>query len=136
MLSFDARASSAVTTPVNPERRFLLRHVQFDKTIARAAGHNIYDADGVAYLDALAQYGALPFGHDPPAIWQRLLRAHEREEANFVQPLLSPLPDELAHKLLSVLPKGMRYVTYVNSGTEATDGRPSSRWCAPRRSGH
>lgn len=121
MVSSDRKTGQLASTPVNPERRFLLQHIRFDKVIVRAAGHYLYDDAGTEYLDALAQYGALPFGHNPHAIWERVLRAERLSEAGFVQPLLSPQADELAHKLLAVLPASMRYVTYVNSGTEATE---------------
>lgn len=121
MASFRRGTDQPTSTPVNPERRFLLQHIRFDKLIVRAAGHYLYDEAGTEYLDALAQYGALPFGHNPRAIWDRVLKAERCSEAGFVQPLLSPHADELAQKLLDVLPATMRYVTYVNSGTEATE---------------
>jgi acetylornithine/succinyldiaminopimelate/putrescine aminotransferase/predicted amino acid dehydrogenase len=106
---------------VNPERRFLLKHIRFDKFVVKAQGHYLFDDTGCAYLDALAQYGALPFGHNPPAIWERLMQARQDSAPGFVQPLLSRHADELAAKLLAVLPPSMRYVTYVNSGAEATE---------------
>ena len=74
-------------TALNPDRRFLLRHICFDKTIVRAQGHYLYDEAGTAYFDALSQYGALPFGHNPPRIWARIdeVRVFRRlrEDADF-----------------------------------------------------
>lgn len=117
----NATALTSAGAPVNPERRFLLQHIRFDRQIVRAVGHYLYDDAGVAYLDALAQYGAMPFGHNPAAIWERVRSVHEASEPSFVQPLLSPRADELAKKLLDVMPASMAYVTYVNSGAEATE---------------
>lgn len=114
-------ARAGVRTPVNPERRFLLKHIRLDRQIVRAAGHYLYDDAGVAYLDALAQYGALPFGHNPAAIWERVRAVHDASEPSFVQPLPSLRADELAKKLLGLMPTSMAYVTYVNSGAEATE---------------
>jgi 4-aminobutyrate aminotransferase-like enzyme len=57
--------SLAAQTALNPQRRFLLEHIGFDKTIVRAEGHHLIDQQGNRYLDALAQYGAVPFGHNP-----------------------------------------------------------------------
>ena len=107
-------------TALNPERRFLLHHVGFDKTIVRAEGNYLIDQDGVRYLDALAQYGALPFGHNPPAIWDRLDEVHRSSEPSFVQPLLNAGAEDLGRRLLCLLPH-MNRVTFVNSGAEATE---------------
>jgi len=120
-MGFKSAGRGECGVPINPERRFLLQHIRFDKPIVRAAGHYLYDEAGVAYLDALAQYGALPFGHNPSVIWDSVFRAHRASEPSFVQPLLSPRADELGHKLLSLMPATMKYVTYVNSGAEATE---------------
>lgn len=120
-MDFKSAGRGECGVPINPERRFLLQHIRFDKQIVRASGHYLVDETGVAYLDALAQYGALPFGHNPSAIWDRVFQAHRASEPSFVQPLLSPRADELGHKLLSLMPASMKYVTYVNSGAEATE---------------
>ena len=37
-----------------------------------AAGYRLFDAEGREYLDFLSQYGALPFGHNPPELWEAL----------------------------------------------------------------
>jgi acetylornithine/succinyldiaminopimelate/putrescine aminotransferase/predicted amino acid dehydrogenase len=107
-------------TALNPERRFLLNHVGFDKTIVRAQGNWMVDADGVRYLDALAQYGALPFGHNPAFLWQSLEQIRTEEQPSFVQPLLNAGAETLAHQLVSLCPHLAR-VTFVNSGAEATE---------------
>lgn len=98
----------------------MLHHVGFDKIIVRASGNWIYDQQGICYLDALAQYGALPFGHNPPFLWQSLEQVRLASEPSFVQPLLNEASETLAHRLLMLCPHLSR-VTFVNSGAEATE---------------
>src|SRR5262249_33857847 len=73
------------------------------------------------YLDFLAQYGALPFGFNPPAIWAAIEQVHRRMEPSFVQPSALDAAGELARRLIAVAPTGLRYVTFANSGAEAAE---------------
>jgi acetylornithine/succinyldiaminopimelate/putrescine aminotransferase len=106
---------------LNPDRRFLLAHIQFDKPIVRARGHYLHDADGNTYLDFLAQYGAVPFGHNPCVLWDAVLGARANDEPSLVQPLISPAAETLAAKLVAVSPCGPGYVTFTNSGAESVE---------------
>ncbi|HTT39742.1 MAG TPA: aspartate aminotransferase family protein [Burkholderiales bacterium] len=106
---------------LNPDRRFLLAHIQFDKPIVRASGHYLYDEHGNAYLDFLAQYGAIPFGHNPPALWDAVTRVRIHQEPSLVQPLISPAAETLAAKLVAHSPCGPGYVTFTNSGAESVE---------------
>ena len=114
-------SACANTSALNPERQFLLKHIGFDKSIVRAHGHYFYDADGKAYLDFLAQYGAVPFGHNPKALWDTIHRHGDEQQPGFVQPLLAPAAEELAQMLTRLAPGRMRYATFVNSGAEAVE---------------
>lgn len=120
-------------TALNRERLFLLHHIRFDKTVVRAQGHYLFDDKGQRYLDALSQYGALPFGHNPPRLWQRLRQIEARGEPSFVQPLLNPGAEALARRLLSLAPANMRHVTFANSGAEATEVAIKLARCRTRR---
>jgi acetylornithine/succinyldiaminopimelate/putrescine aminotransferase len=106
---------------LNPDRRFLLEHIRFDKPIVRAEGHYLYDAEGDAYLDFLAQYGAVPFGHNPYRLWDAVWRVWVNREPSLVQPLISPAAEALAALLSEVSPSGPGYVTFTNSGAEAVE---------------
>ena len=108
-------------TRLNPDRRFLLAHIQFDKPIVRALGHYLYDVDGNEYLDFLAQYGAIPFGHNPPVLWDAVLGVWTNNEPSLVQPLISPAAERLAADLIAVSPCGPGYVTFTNSGAESVE---------------
>ena len=80
---------------LNPDRRFLLEQIQFDKTVRRARGHYLYDERGNAYLDFLAQYGAVPFGHNASLLWEAIDRVRRNDEPALVQPLISPAAEAL-----------------------------------------
>ncbi len=54
---------------VNPHLGELLHTVQLDKRFVRGEGAWLWDAEGRRYLDFIAAYGALPFGFNPPRIW-------------------------------------------------------------------
>ncbi len=111
---------ASAQTALNPQRRFLLEHIGFDKTIVRAEGHHLIDQYANRYLDALAQYGAVPFGHNPAFLWDALLQLRASAQPGFVQPLLNSGAESLASKLVSMLP-GMARVTFVGTGAEATE---------------
>jgi len=117
-------ASTTVSTTasaLNPERRFLLQHIGFDKRIVGARGHYYIDEHGQQYLDFLAQYGAVPFGHNAPAVWDCIRQHGEQAHAALTQPLMSPVAETLAARLVQLAPGGMRHCTFVNSGAEAVE---------------
>lgn len=108
-------------TSVNPELGRLLGQMGMDKTFVRGEGSWLWDEKGQKYLDFLAQYGALPFGFNPPRIWAALNAVRDSGEPSFVQPSYLNAAGELAERLLAVAPPGMAYVTFANSGTEAVE---------------
>lgn len=109
------------TEYVNPHLGQLLEQINLDKHFVRGEGLYLYDADGTRYLDFIAAYGALPFGFNPPAIWQALQRVAEQGEPSFVQPSSLEAAGELARRLVELAPPGIRYATFTNSGTEAVE---------------
>ena len=58
------------TEYLNPYLGELLHNVALDKTFVRGEGCYLYDDHGNGYLDCIAAYGALPFGHNPARIWE------------------------------------------------------------------
>jgi acetylornithine/succinyldiaminopimelate/putrescine aminotransferase/predicted amino acid dehydrogenase len=115
-----ASAVQAPNTALNPERRFLLQHIGFDRTIVRAEGNYLFDEQGTCYLDALAQYGALPFGHNPSFLWDSLETLRRSAAPSFTQPLFNRASETLAKRLVGLVP-GMARVVFVNSGSEAVE---------------
>jgi hypothetical protein len=76
---------------------------------------------GNRYLDCIAAYGALPFGHNPAAIWEEINRISAFHGAQFYPAFSFGCCRELARRLVELAPEGLEYVTFANSGTEAVE---------------
>ena len=57
---------------IHPWRGNLFVQLGMDKRFVSGEKCYLQDAEGTRYLDFTAQYGALPFGFNPPQIWQAL----------------------------------------------------------------
>ena len=106
---------------VNPHLAELLGRVWLNKRFVRGEGCEIVDEQGRRYLDCIAAYGALPFGFNPPKIWQSLREVQRSGEPSFAQPALLDAAGELAERLLAIAPSNLRYVTFANSGAETVE---------------
>ncbi|MFZ5631443.1 MAG: aminotransferase class III-fold pyridoxal phosphate-dependent enzyme [Bacillota bacterium] len=109
------------TEYVNPHLGKLLEQVRMDKVFTRGEGHYLYDAGGKRYLDFIAAYGALPFGFNPPEIWQALEEVRASAQPSFIQPSALEAAGELARCLIELAPGNLKYVTFTNSGAEAVE---------------
>jgi acetylornithine/succinyldiaminopimelate/putrescine aminotransferase/predicted amino acid dehydrogenase len=117
----NAAAAKGYVQFVNPHLSDLLKRLRLDKCFVRADGHVLIDAEGNRYLDALSGYGSVPFGHNPGWVWQAVKEFEQSLEPGIVQPSLLPGAGELAEALIRHAPRGMRYVTFGNSGAEAIE---------------
>jgi len=106
---------------VNPHLAALLRQLKLDKEFSRGVGCELWDTQGRRYLDFVASYGALPFGHNPPEIWAALREAQENRVPSFIQPSMLCGAGQLAERLVALLGPDLRYVTFANSGAEAVE---------------
>jgi acetylornithine/succinyldiaminopimelate/putrescine aminotransferase/predicted amino acid dehydrogenase len=106
---------------INPHLGKLLEAIKLDKSFIRGEGCFLYDDLGNRYLDCIAAYGALPFGHNPPEIWESIDHYRRSGEPGFVQPSALNAAGELARRLAELAPAGLEYVTFVNSGAEAVE---------------
>jgi acetylornithine/succinyldiaminopimelate/putrescine aminotransferase/acyl-CoA synthetase (AMP-forming)/AMP-acid ligase II/predicted amino acid dehydrogenase/acyl carrier protein len=106
---------------VNPYLGSLLAALNLDKQFTRGQGCYLYDQQGNRYLDFIAQYGALPFGFNYPAIWRAVEAVRDTQEPSFVQPSFLEAAGEVASRLIAVSPAGLQYVTFANSGAEAIE---------------
>ncbi|HEY1786128.1 MAG TPA: aminotransferase class III-fold pyridoxal phosphate-dependent enzyme, partial [Pirellulales bacterium] len=106
---------------VNPHLADLLGRLWLNKRFVRGEGSELFDENGRRYLDCIAAYGALPFGFNPPKIWQSLREVQRSGEPSFTQPALLDAAGELADRLLAIAPSNLRYVTFANSGAEAIE---------------
>ncbi|WP_416398617.1 aminotransferase class III-fold pyridoxal phosphate-dependent enzyme [Allohahella sp. A8] len=106
---------------MNPEFGRKLSQLRLDKEFVRADGLHLYDEDGNEYLDFLSQYGALPFGHNHPQIWEAILDFHKQSLPAMVQPSFQHLASRLAVRLAELAPGDIAYTTFCNSGAEAIE---------------
>jgi len=106
---------------VNPHLGSLLTKIGLNKRFVRGTGVYLYDETQQEYLDCIAAYGALPFGYNPPEIWDAIHKVEGRQEPSFIQPSLLDAAGELAAKLIEYAPPGLKYVTFANSGAEAVE---------------
>ena len=106
---------------VNPFLADKLSRLDMDKRFVRGRGCYVEDREGRRYLDFVAQYGALPFGFNPPEIWEAVQAVRESGEPSFVQPSSLEAAGELARRLVGASPKGLAFATFSNSGAEAVE---------------
>lgn len=118
----------------NPARSIFRSLIGYDLEIVKADGHYLYDADGVEYLDMIAQAGSVPFGHNADCIWDSINVAKQEKHGNFIQPFATQASEELASVLISCAPAGLEYVTYTNSGAETVEVAIKLSRCATQRS--
>jgi acetylornithine/succinyldiaminopimelate/putrescine aminotransferase/predicted amino acid dehydrogenase len=120
---------------VAPYKGFLYQRLGLDKTFVRGEGCYLIDADGNRYADCIAQFGAVPFGHDPAAIWQALERARQEAVPNLVITSISTAQGALAQRLLAVAPPGLAHVVFTNSGAESVEAAIKLARCRTGRAG-
>jgi len=89
-----------------------------DKEYTRGEGCYLYDCEGNIYLDCIVSYGALPFGYNPKEIWDCINDIQNSKEPSFIQPSALYAAGELAKRLIEIVPEGLRYVTFTNSGAK------------------
>jgi acetylornithine/succinyldiaminopimelate/putrescine aminotransferase/predicted amino acid dehydrogenase len=106
---------------LNPARAELLQMFALDARIVRGTGFSLYDEDGREYLDFLSQYGALPFGHNPPRLWAALNAAQTEQLPSLVQPLIPVEAEKLAQRLAEITPGDLAITTFANSGAETVE---------------
>ena len=120
---------------VAPYRGFLYRQLGLDKTFVRGEGCSLIDEHGTRYADFVAQFGAVPFGHDPQAIWDAIDSVRREGRPNLAIASISPVAGELAERLLAVAPPGLAHVVFTNSGAECVEAAVKLARCRTGRLG-
>jgi acetylornithine/succinyldiaminopimelate/putrescine aminotransferase/acyl-coenzyme A synthetase/AMP-(fatty) acid ligase/predicted amino acid dehydrogenase len=120
---------------INPYLAGILKTLGMDKEYVRGDGSWLMDASGRRYLDFIAGYGAVPFGHAPAFAGEALARYLSQGAPSLVQPSILGPAARLAHKLLEMAPQGLNYVWYANSGAEAVEAALKACRAATRRKG-
>src|SRR3954447_16711566 len=116
-----AQEQDAYVRYVAPYKGFLYQRLGLDKTFVRGEGCFLFDSEGTPYADFIAQFGAVPFGHDPEPIWDALEAVRRESRPNLVITSISAAAGELAERLLAVAPAGLGHAVFTNSGAEAVE---------------
>lgn len=106
---------------LNPTLAKILKAFKLDKNYLRGEGCYLWDEEGKRYLDFIAQYGAVPFGYNPPFIWEALDEVREKRLPSLTQPSLPAQALILANRLAECSPGKLCYSTFCQSGTEAVE---------------
>jgi len=106
---------------MNPVLAELLREGDLLRTYVRGQGCQLWDAEGQPYLDFIAGYGSVNWGHNPPGITAALQQALQSQAVGFTPSAVNPYAAELAERLVTMAPEGLDLVTFVNSGAEAVE---------------
>jgi acetylornithine/succinyldiaminopimelate/putrescine aminotransferase/predicted amino acid dehydrogenase len=120
---------------VAPYKGFLFQRLALDKKYVRGQGCYLFDAGGTRYADCIANFGAVPFGHDPEPIWQALESVRKESHPNLVITSILGPAGELAERLLAVAPPGLDHVAFTNSGAEAVEAAIKLARCRTGRMG-
>jgi acetylornithine/succinyldiaminopimelate/putrescine aminotransferase/predicted amino acid dehydrogenase len=120
---------------VAPYKGFLYQRLALDKKFVRGEGCYLFDENGIRYADFIAQFGAVPFGHDPEPIWSALELVRRESRPNLVITSISAAAGELAERLLAVAPPGLGHVAFSNSGAEAVEAAIKLARCSTGRIG-
>ncbi len=106
---------------VNPAFAELLSMAGYGRTFVRAQGMELEDLEGARYLDFVAGYGSLNFGHNPPPLREALTEILAAQVPSFAQVDFNALEGLAAERLANALPSGLDKVFFCSSGTEAVE---------------
>jgi putrescine aminotransferase len=105
---------------VNPAFVKLLGVYGFGRIFERARGSELWDSDGRRYLDFLAGFGTVSFGHNPPRLVERLARALASDTPNVLHVGPSRSAAELGAELARRVPS-LPIALFSLSGGEAVE---------------
>ncbi|WP_434526834.1 aminotransferase class III-fold pyridoxal phosphate-dependent enzyme [Photorhabdus asymbiotica] len=107
---------------VNQYRESLLNSVGLELDIQSAQDNRLTLSDGRVVKDFLAQYGALPFGHNPDFAIAEIDKFIKNKEAIFVQPNIHKKVRLLAEMLSGQIDKEKyTHCVFTNSGAETVE---------------
>jgi putrescine aminotransferase len=118
---------------VNPAFVKLLGVLGYGRLFVRARDVRLWDGDGREYLDALAGFGSVNVGHNPPRLVRRLTEFLAGDPVGILHVGPSPLQGELAEALATL--SGLDVALFSSSGSEAVDAAMKLARAATRRSG-
>ena len=129
------RAAKLYARYINPVLMAMNGGSGLIETFVRGEGEYLYDAAGKKYLDFVAGFGSLNFGHNHPAIAAAVNTAIREQAPGFTPTSVNPYAAALAEKLVSKAPSGLEMVFFCNSGTEAVEASIKLARAATGRTG-
>ncbi|MFW5976637.1 MAG: aminotransferase class III-fold pyridoxal phosphate-dependent enzyme [Bacillota bacterium] len=106
---------------INPYLGELLEKINMDIDFIKGKGCYLYDKENNEYLDCIANYGAVPFGHNCPQIWESINKFKNKQKPSLIKPSALSEAGKLAEKLIDLTPEHLNYVTFTNSGAESVE---------------
>lgn len=110
-----------MTNLCNIYRNQLLDTIGMQRQIVKAQGVYLEDSEGNRIVDCLAQYGAVPFGHNPEALTNAAKAYFDHQGPGFVQPFVVESTQRLSHRLCQLAGDLYRFVVFTSSGTETVE---------------
>ncbi len=129
------RAAKLYARYINPVLMAMNGTSGLFETFVRGEGEYLYDAAGKKYLDFVAGFGSLNFGHNHPAVAEAVTTAIREQAPGFTPTSVNPYAAALAEKLVSMAPSGLEMAFFCNSGTEAVEASIKLARAASGRSG-
>jgi acetylornithine/succinyldiaminopimelate/putrescine aminotransferase/predicted amino acid dehydrogenase/acyl carrier protein len=106
---------------MNPALHAHLAAARLDRAYVRAQGSTLIDSDGREVIDLVAQFGALPFGFNPPEIWDAV-KAVQVSGAPSMTALSVPVAAvRLAQRLIDLAPGRMGHAYFCSTGAETVE---------------
>jgi len=106
---------------LNVTRQELLDFAGLNETVVSASGTRIVTASGQTLIDFVGQFGAVPFGYGPQNIIAAAKAFLDSGCPTFIQPLINPVAEHLARRLIEIAPGEMSKVTLTTSGAETAE---------------
>src|SRR3569833_2551941 len=106
---------------INKTRSQLLSMLGLGADIKGAAGNYLELKSGRRVFDAIAQYGAIPFGHAPAFVIDSLARHFASAAPSFVQPYENGVARDLADALTELTEGKFHHATFASTGAEAVE---------------
>ncbi|MCB4776640.1 MAG: adenosylmethionine--8-amino-7-oxononanoate transaminase [Sulfurovum sp.] len=89
--------------------------------IKSGRGVYLYDFEGNSYIDAISSWWVNLFGHANPAINTKVKKQLDTLEHVLLAGFTHEPAVELAHRLVSITPHGLKKVFYVDNGSSAVE---------------
>ena len=107
---------------VNKSRVELLSVFGFgNEIVSHSEGLYIYTKDGKKIFDFTGGIGVLSHGHNHPRVLEARINYQKQKKMEVHKNYFSPYIAALSHNLAQLLPGGLRYSFFPNSGSESID---------------